>query len=148
MIPLSGSIAISVRDQDKEAVLDAVKQFDALGFTLYATHNTAAFLKRNGIMVERVSKIQESAKNIVTMIKEKKFDLVLNIPAREDVARSLKLRRATVMSRVSYVTTARGFSSMAKAVMAMREQGDDFSVTAIQDWIAQMDTKGVLCSEL
>lgn len=71
------------REENKVKLLPSVKKLAKLGYRLYATEGTAAFLKDEGIVCEKVEKIQSGKQvNVGTMMDEKAFDLIINIPRR------------------------------------------------------------------
>src|SRR6185312_2448429 len=64
-LPTSGSVFLSVRDDDKSEILHVARALRQMGFTLVATRNTADFLGRHGMPAERVAKIGEGKPDVV-----------------------------------------------------------------------------------
>ncbi len=58
-LPLKGCIFVSVRDGDKEALIEPCQQLAAWGFELVATGGTARKLGEAGVPVRIVNKVQE-----------------------------------------------------------------------------------------
>jgi carbamoyl-phosphate synthase large subunit len=76
-LPLSGTVLISVKDEDKAAIVDTVSLFSLMGFRVVATRGTSAFLKRYGIRNQEVRKVGEGRPNIVDMVKNREINLVI-----------------------------------------------------------------------
>ena len=70
-LPLSGSVFISVRDEDKENVLLLSQLLKNLNFKIIATKGTANFLKMFGINVEIVKKVNDGNPHVVDLIEQK-----------------------------------------------------------------------------
>ena len=64
-LPTTGTIFLSIRDEDKRAFIPIVKQLVALGFKIIATEETAQVLNRNTIICQTVKKIGEGRPNIL-----------------------------------------------------------------------------------
>src|SRR5204862_6615564 len=64
-LPLKGCVFVSVRDQDKDAVVEACRQLVSWGFDLVATRGTAKKLEEEGVPVAVVNKVQEGRPDIV-----------------------------------------------------------------------------------
>src|SRR5262249_33294898 len=58
-LPRSGSVLLSVRDADKPGVVEVARRLARLGFHLLATHGTAEFVRRAGIPISTVAKVEE-----------------------------------------------------------------------------------------
>ena len=79
-LPESGSVFISVNDNDKPAVLPVARDLAELGFRLNASRGTAAFLQANGLEVDVLHKVNEGRPNVADQIVNRKIDLVINTP--------------------------------------------------------------------
>lgn len=135
-IPMSGNILISVRDNDKPLVLDGVRKLEKLGYSFFATQGTAKFLKDNGIPVTQVNKEREGGDHTVAQISQKKFQFIVNTTYGEDIQESFSLRRAALISRTSYCTTARAFQAIAEAIESAKNDPKNIEVSPIQDWLS------------
>ena len=78
VMPLEGAVFVSVKDQDKQAMVKPVKRLVELGFKVVATGGTADFLRRHGIEAQRVNKVLEGRPHIVDLMKDGKVQLVFN----------------------------------------------------------------------
>src|SRR6185295_7162764 len=103
------------------AVMGIAAQLHDLGFRIVATRGTASAVKRMGIPVEGINKIQDGANNVVDWIDRGDVDLVINTPtgtaARSD---GYEIRRAAVARGVPCVTTLAGGMAAARAIAAER----------------------------
>ncbi|MDO9573840.1 MAG: carbamoyl-phosphate synthase (glutamine-hydrolyzing) large subunit, partial [Candidatus Contubernalis sp.] len=79
--PQKGRILFSVALQDKNDILPLARRFAKLGFELSATTGTAESLKEYGVRkIDIVKKIGEGKPNVLELIQEGAFDLVVNTP--------------------------------------------------------------------
>ena len=82
--------------EGKMRLLPTVKMLHDLGFSLYATKNTADFLKFHGIPATFVYKVHENkTPNVVDVIRGKKVDLVVNLTDRSDLALKHQVKEVT-----------------------------------------------------
>jgi carbamoyl-phosphate synthase large subunit len=79
-LPTSGTVFISVKDQDKPLLTPVARQLAEWGFKIIATKNTAEYLERWGVPVERVHKIGEGHPDVVELIRDGKVQLIINTP--------------------------------------------------------------------
>lgn len=102
-----GGVLITVRDSDKEEVVDVAKKYSELGFTLYATKGTCELLANADIPSTEIQKIHESDINPLTLIESGKIDYVIStsskgrIPTRD----SVKIRRKAVERSIPCLTS-------------------------------------------
>jgi carbamoyl-phosphate synthase large subunit len=121
-LPLSGTVFISVKDEDKASVLDAISLFAKMGFRIVATRGTSAFLCTKGIANQAVNKVSEGRPHIVDMIKNKEIHLVINTTSsKRAVAESYSIRRTALTFDIPYTTTVAGAKATALGIKAMIE---------------------------
>jgi len=131
-LPLSGTVFISVNDHDKSHVAGLVKDLIAAGLKITATRGTAAALKRAGIEVHGVYKVNEGRPNIVDLVKTGKINLIINTPlGRESFYDEKSIRRAAVRYNVPCITTLSAASAAARGIRAMA--GHEAEIAALQD---------------
>jgi carbamoyl-phosphate synthase large subunit len=120
-LPSGGTVFLTVTDADKQAAVGIAAQLHDLGFRIVATRGTAAAIKRMGIPVETLNKIQDGSPHVVDWIDNGDVDLVINTPtgtaARSD---GYEIRRAAVARGVPCVTTLAGGMAAARAIAAER----------------------------
>ncbi|MFA0815834.1 MAG: carbamoyl-phosphate synthase large subunit [Anaerofustis sp.] len=103
----SGGVLFTVRDSDKNEVIDIAKKFAELGFTLYATEGTAVCFERAGLTVNHTKKIHECDDNILKLIESGTLSYVIStsskgrIPTRDGVI----IRRKAVERSVPCLTS-------------------------------------------
>jgi carbamoyl-phosphate synthase large subunit len=123
VIPRSGLVFISVRDEDKEKAASFAADFANLGFSLCATHGTASVLRAKGIDCLGVNKVREGQPHIVDMLKNDEIDLIVNTTEdKEAIADSYSIRRTALQHKVFYTTTMAG---AAATIMALKQKDSD-----------------------
>jgi carbamoyl-phosphate synthase large subunit len=135
-LPLSGKILLSVRDSDKNGVLEVARELQRLGFGVCATRGTAKSLLDAGVVVQRVNKVNEGRPHIGDMIKNGEIALVVNTVAEKPQALqdSRSIRRAALQARIPLHTTLAG----AKAVCLGLAQAANFEVYSVQELHASL----------
>ena len=120
-VPLEGVVFVSVKDQDKAAMVKPVKHLVELGFTVVATGGTADFLRKHGIKTQRVNKVLEGRPHIVDLMKDGKVQLVFNtVDGANALTDSFTLRRTALMNKIAYYTTVAGAKASVEGIAAMR----------------------------
>jgi carbamoyl-phosphate synthase large subunit len=118
-LPTAGTAFLSVRDEDKPAVVPVAAALAGLGFELVATEGTLRVLAAAGLTVEAVGKGQE----VVDRIRRRSVDLVVNTPqgsgARTD---GYRIREAALVARVPCITTIAGASAAVHAIANARTE--------------------------
>lgn len=118
-VPDKGTVFVSMRDEDKAGVLDAVRSLEAGGFTIIATGGTQKFLEDNGIAVKKINKVLEGRPHIVDAIKNGEVQLVFNTTeGAQAISDSRSMRRAALLNKVPYYTTLAGSVAAAKGIAA------------------------------
>ncbi len=129
-LPMDGEIFLSLREKDKDELLDLVKELAGLGFTFSATEGTARYLKEHGLECLPVKKVHEGRPHCVDRIRSGDVAFVINTTSgRTSVEASFGIRRSCVDYSIPCITE----SDAAKAfVLALkkRKQGD-FSVNPL-----------------
>jgi len=116
-LPLEGVVFISVKDDDKAAVAVAAKKLSEAGLKIIATDNTAEYLKKSGIIVERVNKIFNGSPNVLDYMKRGEVKLIINTPTtKQSVKDGYQIRRSAVDYHVPYITTIQAAQAAADAI--------------------------------
>ena len=132
-LPLSGAVFISVKDEDKMALLETAFSIYDLGFKIVATKGTSAYLSEHGISNRKVNKVREGRPHIVDMIKNEEIDLVINTTShKKAVSESYSIRRTALTLNVPYTTTLAGARATALAIKAMI--GGELDVKTVQEY--------------
>jgi carbamoyl-phosphate synthase large subunit len=134
-LPQEGLVFVSVRDQDKEAVMPAVRHLVRLGFSILATRGTATVIRKAGLDCELVSKVKEGRPNIVDRLVNGDVAMVINTTIGVDSIRdSYPIRRTTLLQRVPYFTTVYGAMAAAHAIEAARTGGFVLDPRSLQEY--------------
>ncbi|MET0402492.1 MAG: carbamoyl-phosphate synthase large subunit [Cystobacter sp.] len=105
-LPRSGKVFISVRNDDKPAVVDLARRLNALGFKLVTTTGTHDYLRTKNIVTEKVLKVAEGRPHIVDKIVDGEIVLVINTTfGKQEISDSFSIRRESLMHSVPYFTT-------------------------------------------
>ncbi len=120
-LPRSGTLFVSVRDEDKAGILPSVKRLAGLGFKVLATGGTQRFLAENGVEAQKINKVLEGRPHIEDAIRNRQVQIVFNTTdGQKALSDSKSLRRATLMQKVPYYTTLAGAASVAEAIAALK----------------------------
>ncbi|MFH1834269.1 MAG: carbamoyl-phosphate synthase large subunit, partial [bacterium] len=120
-LPLEGTVLITVAERDRERVLEAAREFHALGFKIRATAGTHAFLAENGMAAEPILKLHEGRPNIEDAVKNGDIQLVVNTPAgKSSEFDDSYIRKAAIRHKVPYITTTAAATAAAKGIAARR----------------------------
>jgi carbamoyl-phosphate synthase large subunit len=132
-LPLSGTVFISVGDDDKAATLPVAQKFADMGFDILATDGTWSQLSASGIPAERINKVSQGQPHAADAIKNGRIQLIINTGTGDEPRRDgYTIRRAALKFKVPYATTAAGALAVCRAVEALREK--PFTVKPIQDY--------------
>ncbi len=120
-LPRSGTLFVSVRDEDKPGILPSVRRLAGLGFRVLATGGTARYLRENGVEAEKINKVLEGRPHCEDAIRNRQVQIVFNTTdGQQALSDSKSLRRATLMQKVPYYTTISGANSVAEAIAALK----------------------------
>ncbi len=119
-LPHSGTAFISVRESDRPAALDVVRQLRKLGFEIQATRGTAAYLSGQGVDVATVNKVKEGRPHIVDHIKNGTVAIVINtVHTASAHTDSVSIRREALHKGLPYYTTMRGAWAAVQGIEAI-----------------------------
>jgi carbamoyl-phosphate synthase large subunit len=132
-VPRKGTVFVSVRDEDKNRILDAVRLLASAGFKVIATSGTQRFLADNGVPTEKINKVLEGRPHIVDAITNGEVQLVFNTTeGPQALADSRSLRRAALLHKVPYYTTLSGAVAAAQGIKGYL--GGDLEVRTLQSY--------------
>jgi carbamoyl-phosphate synthase large subunit len=133
-LPLEGCVFVSVRDQDKAALLEPCRRLVAMGFSLVATKGTANTLSAADLAVERVKKVREGRPHIVDRMLSGGIQLVFNTTeGSQAIADSFSLRRTALTNGIPYYTTVAGARAAVQAIAALR--AGNLEVAPLQSYL-------------
>ena len=116
-LPKAGCAFVSVRDTDKEKVIDVARDLIDLGFKIVSTTGTLRVLEEAGLACEHVNKVAQGRPHIVDMIKNDEIDFIVNTTeGKQAIADSGEIRRSALQQRITYTTTLAGAKGMCQAM--------------------------------
>lgn len=110
----------------------------AKGYDIYATTGTATFLNENNIPAITVhwpDENQGSENNVMKMIADHKFDLIVNIPknhSKRELTNGYRIRRGAIDHNIPLMTNARLAKAFIEAFCQMSEQ--DIQIKSWQEY--------------
>jgi carbamoyl-phosphate synthase large subunit len=136
-LPTTGSVFISVRDEDKPEILHVSRSLRQMGFTLVATRNTYEFLSRHGIDALKVAKLGEGKPDVVDLIKQKSVSLVINTPSgKRSRTDGYAIRRTALELNVPCITNIHSCQAAVHAIAVVREA--QLTAKPIQEYYRQL----------
>ncbi|MBK9517115.1 MAG: carbamoyl-phosphate synthase large subunit [Anaeromyxobacter sp.] len=131
---------VSVRNGDKEGLVDVARRLAGLGFEVLATAGTHAFLAARGIASTPVRKVKEGRPSIVDRIKDGDVHFVVNTTdGKREVSDSFPIRRETLMKQLPYFTTMTGARAAVAAMEAARS--GPIGVRSLQEYHAPVTSR-------
>jgi len=132
-LPKGGAAFISVKESDRPAALELVRQLQRLGFTVQATSGTGAYLRSHGVQAETVNKVMEGRPHIVDHIKNGQVALVVNtVSTASSHADSLSIRREALNKGLAYYTTIRGARAAVMGIEAILKK--ELTIRSLQEY--------------
>lgn len=137
-LPTSGTVFVSVSDQDKRSLALPVSRLFDLGFSIMATSGTSALLRRYGIPVTEVRKASQGIgpggeQTVVDMIRAGLIDMVINTPGTSGArADGYEIRTATTSADKPIITTISQFQAAVQAIEATRNRS--YGVCSLQEY--------------
>ncbi len=122
-IPKSGTVFLSVNDNDKARVLPIAEGLRKFGYHLVATQGTAEYLSNRGIAVKIVLKIREGRPNVVDDIKNGQIDLIINTPlGQRSRTDEYAIGWTAIINRVPFITTLSAAEAIVRGLKAHNHQ--------------------------
>ena len=133
-LPASGNVFISVRDGDKDAIVDIARDLVDMNYTVMSTGGTANHLEKAGVPVTRVKKVHEGRPHIGDMIRNGEIGLMIVTSSgdAQDLVDGREIRRTAVGLKIPMVTTIAGAKATVGAVRVLQQ--DDLKMDALQDF--------------
>ncbi len=109
LIPSSGNVFVSVKDNDKKYLPDLCRKLHDLGFNIVATKGTAEALKGQSFNVRIINKVLDGRPHIVDAILNKEIDMIINTTeGRQSIKDSFSIRRSALEHSIYLTTTISG----------------------------------------
>jgi len=128
-LPTSGKAFLSVRETDKDGIVEVGQSLNELGFSLVATGGTAKVLEAAGMECQRVNKVGQGRPHVVDMIKNDEINLIVNTTeGTQAILDSATIRSNALQHKVTYTTTISG----GRAFCTAMKQSSEKNVYSIQ----------------
>ncbi len=132
-LPETGTAFISVRDQDKQTIVEAAGVLQRLGYEIIATGGTQLALEAAGIPAKRINKVYEGRPHIVDRMKDGGITLVFNTTeGAQSVRDSFDIRAMALRQKIPYYTTAAGALAAAQAIDTLSDT--ELTVAPLQSY--------------
>ena len=124
--------------KEKASLLDAAQALVKNGYTIYATAGTAKFLNENNVKATAVGWPDEDHKdlpNVMEMIANHKFDLIVNIPknhTKRELTNGYRIRRGAIDHNIPLFTNARLASAFIEAFCTLSQ--DQLQIKSWQEY--------------
>ena len=124
--------------KEKASLLDGAQALVKNGYTIYATAGTAKFLNENNVKATAVGWPDEDHKdipNVMQMIADHKFDLIVNIPknhTKRELTNGYRIRRGAIDHNIPLFTNARLASAFIEAFCTMSQ--DQLQIKSWQEY--------------
>ena len=124
--------------KEKASMLDAAQALVKNGYTVYASEGTAKFLNDNHVKAVAVAWPDEDHKdmpNVMEMIADHKFDLIVNIPknhTKRELTNGYRIRRGAIDHNIPLMTNARLASAFIEAFCTLSQ--DDLQIKSWQEY--------------
>jgi carbamoyl-phosphate synthase large subunit len=139
LLPKSGKVFLSVKNNDKEELLPIARDLEALGFELVATGGTCRYLDEHGVTCARINKVLEGQPHVLDAIINGEIALMINTTNKSSqaVADANNIRRMALMNKIPYYTLLTAASAAVQAIKAIKAK--DIEVGSLQDYFPQYD---------
>ncbi|CAK7192044.1 Carbamoyl-phosphate synthase large chain [Commensalibacter sp. Nvir] len=133
MLPLSGTVFLSVRHSDRPALLPLGRKLVEMGFMILATRGTAETLKKAGIEAKIVNKVLEGRPHCVDAIVSGEVQLIVNtVLGAQATADSFDIRHSALTHGIPHYTTMAGAIAAVHAISALKE--GELDVSTLQSY--------------
>jgi MGS-like domain/KAP family P-loop domain len=120
-LPLNGNVFISVADVDKAGIGEIGRQLANIGFDLFATTGTAAALRAEGLKVNKVYKVREGRPNVLDLVTNGGFALVINTLSSENPYEDeIRIRKAISHASIPLMTSLKAARAGVRAIVALK----------------------------
>jgi carbamoyl-phosphate synthase large subunit len=132
-LPKRGSVFVSVKDADKEAIIPVAREFLKLGFEIVSTSGTAEALTKAKIKVTKVFKIHEGRPNVLDRIKNGDINFIINTPSGKiPREHEVVIRNAALAAKIPIMTTVRAALASANGIRSLQRR--KIQVRSLQEY--------------
>ena len=121
VLPTTGTVFLSVREGDKEPVVEIGRKLLGMGFKLIATSGTAKHMRSRGLEVATINKVLEGRPHCVDAMVNGDVQLVVNTThGSQSLEDSFSIRRTALVRNIPHYTTLAGLWAAVEAIEALR----------------------------
>jgi carbamoyl-phosphate synthase large subunit len=132
-LPLEGNVLLTVAGKDKELLPPIARKLAVLGFKIFATEKTSAFLTAQKIENTFIKKIHEGQPNIADSIKNGELHLVINTPeGRGSQVDDSYIRMMAIQRKLPYVTSMAAAEATVEGIAAAKK--DKITPKSLQEY--------------
>jgi len=135
ILPLSGAVLMSVAEKDRDASVMVARQLVELGFKIYATRGTHAYLTEQGVQTDVINKLYEGRPNIMDAIKNHQLDMIINTPSgsKRSTDDDSYIRKSAIRYNIPYMTTLTAALASVKGITEKARCSGE-SVCSLQEY--------------
>lgn len=129
-LPKHKNMIITVKDSDKEEVIDIARRFQAQGYKIFSTSGTAKVLNENGVKALMVRKLEQESPNLLDLILGHEIDLVIDTPPQgaDRSKDGFTIRRNAIETGVTVLTS---LDTAAALVTSMENRANELTLIDI-----------------
>ncbi|MEN3368331.1 MAG: carbamoyl-phosphate synthase large subunit [Verrucomicrobiota bacterium] len=132
-LPRGGNVFISVKDTDKDGIIQVARDFISLGFGIIATSGTARALKKAGVPVTKVFKIGGGRPNVLDRVKNGEVNFIINTPSgKTPREHEVLIRNTSLAQKIPIMTTIRAAQASANGIRSL--QRSSLHVKTLQEY--------------
>ena len=135
-VPEKGKLIATIADQDKTEALEVIRDFVSIGYQVYATQGTAAFLSAHGIAATPVMKIREGDPNLLDLVRSGEVHLMINTlsPDKQTEREAVHIRRTSVEMGIPCITSLDTARALLLSLQA-RTRGEEFALEPVHRYL-------------
>ena len=136
VLPMDGTVFISVRNSDKRDVIFIAKKLEDLGFDLVATEGTAAALAHNDVRVTPLRKISVGRPNVLDLMKNQQVRLIINtVSGKRPRIDEIHIRTHAIANNIPLISTLSAAAAFVNGIEALKKRG--IGVKSLQEYAGQ-----------
>ena len=133
-LPIVGNVFLSVRERDRDDALIVARGLVDMGFTVFTSRGTHAYLLSHAVETRQLAKLTEGARpNVLDMLQNGEIQLVINTPTKKGAGTDEgRIRATAVRLGIPMITTMAAAKATVHAIAALKAGA--WTVTAMQDY--------------
>ena len=138
ILPLEGTVFISVNEKDKAEVVEIAEGFTKAGFKILATGKTCKLIQEAGMQAEKVKKLYEGRPNVYDKIVNGNIQIIVNSPSGEEsIHDDSYIRKSAIKTKTCYITTMAAAKAAINGILEEQKAKDD-TVHSLQSLHAEI----------